>query len=143
MAPAAPAINRHAKDGKDMVEWMPLMNRCWFRARVMKQVRRISIMPYGLVEIRDFLRLINDQGEEFGQRAVQIIQTVFTTSPFAGAGKRNCPPSQRTALPSESSCAADAQESVTPDYACFPGIEMVAEYSSFVTRERLLLCMGG
>ena len=56
---------------------------------VMFQMSRIAVMPCGLVEIRDFLRLIDDQGEELGQGAIQIVQPVLSTSPLAGAGERN------------------------------------------------------
>ncbi len=31
---AAPDVNRHQKGSKDVAEWMPEFNRCWFAARV-------------------------------------------------------------------------------------------------------------
>ena len=46
---AAPAVNRHAKGGRDAGEWMPDRNRCWFAARVVAVKQR-----YGLtVDVRE------------------------------------------------------------------------------------------
>ena len=40
---AAPSVNRHRKSGKDVAEWTPDLNACWFVARTL-EVRR----KYGL-----------------------------------------------------------------------------------------------
>ena len=40
---AGPRVNRYSKSGKDVTEWMPDLNACWFVARTL-QVRR----KYGL-----------------------------------------------------------------------------------------------
>ena len=40
---ASPSVNRHQKSGKDVAEWVPRLNACWFAARTL-EVRR----KYGL-----------------------------------------------------------------------------------------------
>ena len=45
---ASPAVNRHQKSGKDVAEWTPDLNACWFVARTL-EVRR----KYGLTIDRD------------------------------------------------------------------------------------------
>ena len=40
---ASPRVNRHGKSGRDVAEWMPDLNACWFVARTL-EVRR----KYGL-----------------------------------------------------------------------------------------------
>ena len=37
---AAPGVNRHQKSGKDVAEWMPALNACWFVARTLEVRRR-------------------------------------------------------------------------------------------------------
>ena len=77
--------------GKQIKQQLRIIRPVEFIAHgvVMFQMPRISVMPCRLVEIRYFLRLIHDQGEEFGQGAIQIVQPVLSTSPFAGAGEGN------------------------------------------------------
>ena len=36
---ASPSVNRHQKSGKDVAEWTPSLNACWFAARTL-EVRR-------------------------------------------------------------------------------------------------------
>ena len=45
---ASPSVNRHQKSAKDVAEWTPDLNKCWFAARTL-EVRR----KYGLTIDRD------------------------------------------------------------------------------------------
>lgn len=40
---ASPAVNRHAKGGRDAGEWLPEHNRCWFAGRVLAVKRRYGL----------------------------------------------------------------------------------------------------
>ena len=60
---ASPAVNRHQKSAKDVAEWTPDLNKCWFAART-HEVRR----KYGLTidrteaEAVEAVRLDGDGG---------------------------------------------------------------------------------
>ncbi len=40
---ASPSVNRHSKSGKDLAEWTPAMNACWFAARTLEVRRRYGL----------------------------------------------------------------------------------------------------
>ena len=58
---------------------------------VVFQMVCMSIMPYGSVEIRNFFGFIYNQRKKLGQRVIQIIQPIFSTSAISGAGEGNRP----------------------------------------------------
>lgn len=40
---ASPSVNRHQKSGKDLAEWLPDMNRCWYVNRVIEVKRKYGL----------------------------------------------------------------------------------------------------
>ena len=40
---ASPSVNRHAKSGKDVGEWVPRMNRCWFAGQIVAVKRKYGL----------------------------------------------------------------------------------------------------
>ena len=40
---ASPSVNRSQKSGKDVAEWLPDLNRCWFASRVVEVRQRYSL----------------------------------------------------------------------------------------------------
>lgn len=40
---AAPSLNRHQKSAKDVAEWLPQLNECWFVKRVVEVKRRYNL----------------------------------------------------------------------------------------------------
>lgn len=40
---ASPSVNRHRKSGKDVAEWLPDLNVCWFAARTLEVRRKYAL----------------------------------------------------------------------------------------------------
>ena len=43
LALASPSVNRHRKSGKDVAEWLPERNVCWFAARTLEVRRKYAL----------------------------------------------------------------------------------------------------
>ena len=88
---AAPSVNRHQKSSKDVAEWLPDLNECWFVDRVV-QVKR----KYGLTIDRAEATAIKSVLAEC--TSVEMVMSVRASPPVArptqpqipGAGYASC-----------------------------------------------------
>ena len=88
---AAPSVNRHQKSSKDVAEWLPDLNECWFVDRVV-QVKR----KYGLTVDRAEATAIESVLAECA--SVEMVMSVRASPPVvkptqpqsSGAGYASC-----------------------------------------------------
>ena len=73
---AAPRVNRYSKSGKDVAEWTPALNACWFVARTL-EVRR----KYGLTIDRSEAAAVEAVLSRCEETSMEVLPCAASTPP--------------------------------------------------------------
>ena len=91
---AAPRVNRYSKSGKDVAEWTPALNACWFVARTL-EVRR----KYGLTIDRSEAAAVEAVLSRCEETSMEVLPCAASTPPVhaRAAPRRRCRRTRRRA----------------------------------------------